>query len=223
MSRFVMLIALALGAGLASPACAQSGVDLVKQAVAAQGGATAITAAKTTIIKGEAKHWDPGQSYSPTGEARLLGDGTYTQTVDNGKRMSRVDWDRNMKYPRVAHLKYSEVTGQTFGVAIDEKGALKQMSNVRLATHLRERDRASPRLLVRALDNPDSISALSDQSCAGQTLPAVSIKSRSHSYIVCFDRATHLPVVVRTRDGDSVYGNSNLRPGPVGLEERAGR
>ena len=209
MSRFVMLIALALGAGLASPAGAQSGVDLVKQAVAAQGGATAITAAKTTIIKGEAKHWDPGQSYSPTGEARLLGDGTYTQTVDNGKRMSRVDWDRNMKYPRVAHLKYSEVTGQTFGVAIDEKGALKQMSNVRLATHLRERDRASPRFLVRALDNPDSISALPDQSCVGQTLPAVSIKSRSHSYIVCFDRATRLPVVVRTRDGDSVYGDSN--------------
>ena len=65
-------VALAFGAALAPPAAAQSGVDLVKQAIAAQGGAAAVSAAKTTIIKGEAKHWEPGQSYSPTGEAKFL-------------------------------------------------------------------------------------------------------------------------------------------------------
>ena len=70
----VPTVALVLGAALASPAAAQSGVDLVKQAVAAQGGAAAIGSAKTTIIKGEAKHWEPGQSYSPTGEAKFLGE-----------------------------------------------------------------------------------------------------------------------------------------------------
>jgi len=68
--------------------------DLVRQSVAAQGGAAALSSAKTTIIKGEAKHWEPGQSYSPTGEARFLGDSTYTQTVDNATRTARVDWDR---------------------------------------------------------------------------------------------------------------------------------
>src|SRR5947209_7704080 len=78
---FVPSIALVFGAALAQPAAAQSGVDLVKQAVAAQGGAAALGAAKTTVIKGEAKHWEPGQSYSPTGEARFLGDATYTQSV----------------------------------------------------------------------------------------------------------------------------------------------
>ena len=60
-------VALAFGAALGQPAAAQSGVDLVKQAVEAQGGAAALNAAKTTVIKGEAKHWEPGQSYSPTG------------------------------------------------------------------------------------------------------------------------------------------------------------
>jgi glyoxylase-like metal-dependent hydrolase (beta-lactamase superfamily II) len=205
----VPAVALVFGVALAGPASAQSGVDLVKQSVAAQGGAAALMAAKTTVIKGEAKHWEPGQSYSAAGESRFLGDSTYTQTVDNDKRMARFDWDRDMKYPAVERAKFSEITGQTFGVVIDDKGEQKRMSNIRLATHLRERDRASPRLLVRALENPTSIAALPDQSCAGQTQPAVSIKSRNHSYIVCFDRASHLPTVVRTRDADAVYGDSN--------------
>jgi glyoxylase-like metal-dependent hydrolase (beta-lactamase superfamily II) len=205
----VPTIALAFGAVLSSPAAAQSGVDLVKQSVAAQGGAAALSAAKTTIIKGEAKHWEPGQSYAATGEPKFLGDSTYTQTVDNERRTVRIDWDRDMKYPAVERLKFSEITSATSGVVIDDKGAQKAMSNIRLASHLRERDRASPRLLVRALEEPQSISALPDQSCAGRTLPAVSIKARNHIYIVCFDRATHLPVLVRTRDVDSVYGDSN--------------
>ncbi len=67
----VPLFALAIGS---APAAAQSGVDLVRQAVEAQGGAAALGAAKTAIIKGEARHWEPGQSFSATGETRFLGD-----------------------------------------------------------------------------------------------------------------------------------------------------
>jgi hypothetical protein len=67
----VPTVAFVFGAALAQPAAAQSGADLVRQSVAAQGGAPALSSAKTTIIKGEAKHWEPGQSYSPTGEARF--------------------------------------------------------------------------------------------------------------------------------------------------------
>src|ERR1700704_4777171 len=200
---------LVLGAALAQPAAAQSGVDLVKQAVAAQGGGAAIGAPKTTIIKGEAKHWEPGQSYSPTGEARFLGDATYTQTVDNAARTARIDWDRDMKYPAVERLKYSEITTPTFGVLIDDKGVQQPMLGIRLAAHLRERERASPRLLVRALEAPESISALPDQTIGDRSLPAVSIKTRAGTFSVLFDRTTHLPAAVRTRDVDNVYGDSN--------------
>src|SRR5258707_12136829 len=154
--------ALVLGAALASPAAAQSGVDLVKQAIAAQGGAAAIGSAKTTIIKGEAKHWEPGQSYSPTGEAKFLGDSTYTQTVDNATRTVRIDWDRDMKYPAVERLKFSEITTPNFGVVIDEKGVQTPMPGIRLAAHWRGRERASPRLLAPALGDPPSIAALPD-------------------------------------------------------------
>jgi len=205
----VPTVALLLGAALAQPAAAQSGADLVRQSVAAQGGAAALGSAKTTIIKGEAKHWEPGQSYSPIGEAKFLGDSSYTQTVDNTTRTVRIDWDRDMKYPAVERLKFSEITTPTYGVVIDDKGAQKPMSGIRLAAHLRERDRASPRLLLRALNDPQSITALPDQKIGDRTLPAVSIKSRAGTYTVLFDRTSHLPTAVRTRDADNVYGDSN--------------
>ena len=205
----VPTVTFVFGAALAQPAAAQSGADLVRQSVAAQGGAAALSSAKTTIIKGEAKHWEPGQSYSPTGEARFLGDSTYTQTVDNATRTARVDWDRDMKYPFIERLKYSEITTPTFGVLIDDKGAQRPMSSIRLAAHWRERERASPRLLVRALDAPDSISALPDQKIGDRSLPAVSIKTRAGTFTVLFDRTTHLPAAIRTRDADNVYGDSN--------------
>src|SRR5262245_10060118 len=205
----VSTVALALGAALAQPAAGQSGADLVKQSVAAQGGAAAVSSAKTTIIKGEARHWEPGQSYSPTGEARFLGDSTYTQTVDNASRTVRMDWDRDMKYPAVERLKFSEITSPNFGVVIDDKGVQTPMSGIRLAAHWRERERASPRLLARALEDPQSIAALPDQQIGDRSLPAVSIKTRAGTFMVLFDRATHLPAVIRTRDPDNVYGDSN--------------
>jgi glyoxylase-like metal-dependent hydrolase (beta-lactamase superfamily II) len=205
----VSTVAVALGAALAQPAAAQSGADLVKQSVAAQGGAAAINSPKTTIIKGEAKHWEPGQSYSPTGEAKFLGDSTYTQTVDNTSRTVRIDWDRDMKYPAVERLKFSEITTPNFGVVIDDKGVQTPMSGIRLAAHWRERERASPRLLARALEDPQSIGALPDQQIGDRSLPAVSIKTRAGTFTVLFDRSTHLPAVIRTRDADNVYGDSN--------------
>jgi hypothetical protein len=83
------------------------------------------------------------------------------------------------------------------------------MSSIRLAAHWRERERASPRLLVRALDAADSISALPDQKIGDRSLPAVSIKTGAGTFIVLFDRTTHLPAAIRTRDADNVYGDSN--------------
>src|SRR5262245_66170428 len=99
-------LALAFGAALDQPAAAQSGVDLVKAAVDAQGGAAALGATTTTVLKGEAKHWEPGQAYSATGEARFLGDKTYTHTIEKAKHLSRIDWDRDRTTPADERLNY---------------------------------------------------------------------------------------------------------------------
>lgn len=202
--------ALLLALGHGQPASAQSGpLDLVKQAVEAQGGVDALHALKTLVGKGEAKHWEPGQSNSVNGESRFLGDATVTVAADLTARTLRADWDRDMKYPAVEKLKYSEIIYPTYGAVVDDKGEAKPMSGIRLASHWRELVREAPTLLVRCLESPQSISAIEDQKLGDQTLPAVAYTNGSNKYIIMFDRTTKLPAAVRTRDEDNIWGDSN--------------
>ena len=153
-------VALLFGAMLAAPAiAAESAQELVKQAVAAQGGADALKALKTISIKGEAKFWEPGQAFKPGGEPRFLGDATYTATGDFANHVIRIDWDRDQKYPEAAKLKYSEVMTQKMGYVTDEKGS-QAMSGIRLAAQTREIVRGSPTLMLYASEHPDAVSAM---------------------------------------------------------------
>src|SRR5437879_4420269 len=200
--------ALLAGALAAAPALAQQGTDLVKQAVAAQGGADALRNLKTIAIKADGRHWEPGQSYSPGGEPRFLGDAALSVTWDLAKNSARTEWDRSMKYPAVEQLKYTEVVMPSLGAVTNAKGT-QAMSGIRVAAHLRELDRASPVLLLKALDAPQSVTALGDQRFGEVALPAVAFTDRGTTYTILFDRVTHLPVVVRTRDDDNIHGDSN--------------
>src|SRR5919199_1555453 len=98
--RYALLLsaALCVAVGQAQPASAQAPADLVKQAVDALGGADALRGLKTATVKGEAKHWEPGQSNSVNGESRFLGDSPFTITADIASGIARVDWERDMKY-----------------------------------------------------------------------------------------------------------------------------
>ena len=53
------------------------------------------------------------------------------------------------------------------------------------------------------------MSALKDQPFGEVTQPAVAINDHGTTFTVLFDRVTHLPVAVRTRDDDHVYGDSD--------------
>ena len=200
--------ALLVGAGGLTPVQAQQGIDLVKQAVAAQGGAEALRALKTVGITAQGQHWEPGQSYAPGGEARFLGDTQISITWDLANDAARSVWDRSMKYPAVETIKYTEVVRPNIGMVTNDKGT-QPMSGIRVSTSLRELERASPLLLLRALDAPQSVSALPDQPLGEVTHPAVAITDRGTTFSVLFDRATHLPVAVRKRDDDHVYGDSS--------------
>jgi len=190
---------------------AQSGpADLVKQAVEAQGGADALRAFKTAIIKGEAKHWEPGQSYAPGGEPRFIGDSTFTMSADGVNRTARIDWARDLKYPRANQQKYSEIIHASYGVVVDDKGQAKPMSGIRLVSQLRELGRMTPLLLVRAMDSPQSLAAVEDQKLGEQSFPAVAYTQGGTRYIILFDRTTKLPAAIRTRDDDHIYGDSDF-------------
>jgi glyoxylase-like metal-dependent hydrolase (beta-lactamase superfamily II) len=202
--------ALLMALGQGQPASAQTApLDLVKQAVEAQGGVDALRAVKSVVMKGDAKHWEPGQSNSVNGESRFLGDSKFTMSLNFGGA-SRYDWDRDMKYPAVEKLKYSEIRYDSYGVVIDDKGQMTPMSGIRHATLQREVARGFVWTnLVAALDAPQSVSAIEDQKLGNQTLPAVQLTRGPFKLIVLFDRTTKLPAVFRTRDEDNIWGDSN--------------
>ena len=209
MKNVVTLAAVFLAAAaVAQPASAQSPAELVGQAVAAQGGADALRSLTTLVIKGEAKHWEPGQSVRAGGEARFIGDSTFTVTADIPNQVIRVDWDRDMKYVAVERLQFSEIVHRSYGVVADAQGT-RPMSGIRLASHQREYMRGSPFLLLRAMDNPQAVSAIADQRFGEQSLPAIAFHAGNTRYIVLFDRTSKLPVAVRTRDDDHIYGDSD--------------
>jgi glyoxylase-like metal-dependent hydrolase (beta-lactamase superfamily II) len=206
--------ALVLALSLTQTASAQqqlNPIDLVKLGVEAQGGADALRNIKTLQLKGDQKSWEPGQSHSVNGEARFLGDSAVTTTVDYtaGAPKVRYDWDRDMKYPAVEKLKYSEIRYPTYGALVDDKGEMKPMSGVRMASNVREGGRVSVKLLLNALESPQNVTAIDDQTLGGQKYPSVQFTQGADKYIILFDRNTKLPVAVRTRDEDNIYGDSN--------------
>ena len=204
------LAAVLLAASQMPPAFAQSSPgDLVKQAVAAEGGADALRALKGLAIRGDARFFEPGQSFAAGGEPRFLGDATFTIAWDLAKGVSRTDWDRNQKYPDPPiRLKYTELLTPAFGVVSDERGS-QPMSRIRTAALLRELKRASPRLLLDAMDDPANVLAADPQRLGQQSLPAISFTETGTKFTILFDGGTHLPVAIRTRDDDNINGDSN--------------
>ena len=204
------LAAALLAASQVGGALAQSSPgDLVKQAVAAEGGADALRALKSLSIQGDAKFWEPGQSFAAGGESRFLGDATFTIAWDLTNGVSRTDWDRDQKYPDPPiKLKYTELLLPAFGVVSDERGS-QPMSRIRVAALLRELKRASPRLLLDALDDPSNVLAAEPQRLGQQSLPAISFTETGTKFTILFDGQTHLPAAIRTRDDDNINGDSN--------------
>jgi glyoxylase-like metal-dependent hydrolase (beta-lactamase superfamily II) len=211
--KHVHLLAAAVlfGATASLPAAAQAAKPetLVRQAVSAMGGEAALRGLKSLTIKAEAKHWEPEQSDVVDGTPRLLGESVLTIAIDIEKATARTDHDHVMRYPFPGSEKYSDVVTPGFGAVIDDKGE-RPMSPTRLAFQLRELERGSPLLMLKALDAPRSLAALPDQKFAGQALPAIAFTDGATRFIILFDRKTHLPEVVRTLEDDDIHGDGNF-------------
>jgi hypothetical protein len=211
MKRMLCIAALLLTACQDPSTTAQGGAsDLVNQAVEAQGGAEALRRLTRLELKGDARFWEPGQSQAAGGEARELGTATVEVTWDLAKGMARTNWNRDQQYPPPAvKLNYTETVLPTLGFVTDMTGS-KPMSGIRVATHLRELERASPRLLLKAMENPGDVSAAEPQQLGDQTLPAVTYNDAGTTFIILFNPMTHLPAAIRTRDDDNMAGDSNF-------------
>ena len=209
MKRILAIAALLLAACQEQVAEGSAG-NLVSQAVEAQGGAEALRGLTGLEVKGDARFWEPGQSHVPGGEPRLLGTATFETSWDLAKGMARTNWNRDQQYPPPAiKLSYTETVLPTLGFVTNDSGS-QPMSGIRVATHLRELERASPRLLLKAMDNPGNVSASDPQPLGDRSLPAVSYADGGTTFVILFDPMTHLPAAIRTRDDDNIAGDSNF-------------
>lgn len=222
--------------GLPHQAGAQASgpVDLVKQALEAMGGIDAMRGLQGLAVKGTVRHWEPEESYVAGGPPVFTDHSTFTMIWDVKNGMARTDWDRAIQFPAVTHDVYSEIVTPTRGYAdvagtelvinqsdLPPKGQ-QAMSGIRLAAHLRELERSSPVLLLKALDAPQQLTALPDQRLGGGAfdggfggifpavfLPAVAFADGGTTFTILFDRTTHLPAAIRTLDDDALLGDSN--------------
>jgi glyoxylase-like metal-dependent hydrolase (beta-lactamase superfamily II) len=222
--------------GLPHQAGAQASgpVDLVKQALEAMGGIDAMRGLQGLAVKGTVRHWEPEESYVAGGPPVFTDHSTFTMIWDVKNGMARTDWDRAIQFPAVTHDVYSEIVTPTRGYAdvagtelvinqsdLPPKGQ-QAMSGIRLAAHLRELERSSPVLLLKALDAPQQLTALPDQRLGGGAfdggfggifpavfLPAVAFADGGTTFTILFDRTSHLPAAIRTLDDDALLGDSN--------------
>jgi len=213
---------------------ALSPLDLVKQAVEAEGGLDALRNLKRIAIRGEVRHWEPEESFVAGGPPIFTDHSTFAMLWDLENGMARTDWDRAIQFPAVTHDLYSEIVTPTRGYAdvagteliiiqsdLPPKGK-QAMSGIRVAAHLRELERSSPTLLLKALGSPQHLRALPDQTLGGGvyqggfggffpavSLPAVAFTDGATTFTILFDRTTHLPAAIRTLDDDAILGDSN--------------
>ena len=206
----ILSLTLALVVGIAVQSAAAQSIapsQRVKDAIAAMGGADALRNLKTLSIKAAAKHWEPEQSYLPGGPARPLGASTLNIAWDLGQGMARTDHEHRMDYPFPGNETYSDVVTPSWGAVINDKGEDRAMAPNRLAFELREQERASPALLLKALDQPQNVSAVPDQKLGGKRYPAIALKDGGTEFFVLFDRKTKLPAAIRTVEDDVIHGD----------------
>ncbi len=208
--RLVVLAGVLVLVGVRAPpsAWAQTGYpDLVAAAIEAQGGEQAMRSLNSLLIQGGAKHWEPEEAFATGGTPRFLGDSTFSLDWQLALGWARIDWERSMQYPAIQKLQFSEVLTPRYGFVEDADGT-RPMSPARLAVQLRELTRASPTLLLRALDNPNKVAFEGGVRVGQGMLPAVSLKDGRTTFLIMFDRATRLPAIIRTSDDDRIRGDS---------------
>ena len=180
------------------------------------------------IVKGTVQAWDPGESESVADPYKPgWGTSTYTESYDRSRDLYRIEWVRPRanggmrEYTEIFTPEYS-ASGEQMGgyvVGIDVNGAqpmravmiqgkpAHQMSGKRLTAELRELERFT--VLLDMHEHPERVSEIADQRANGKTYKAAQYRADHGTFIVLFDPATHLPAVVRTRDWEVHYGDTD--------------
>jgi len=111
--------------------------------------------------------------------------------------------------PPAANIKYTEEITPSYGFVIAANGTPTAASGMRLASQLREFERASPALLLKAMDDSKNLASAGTQKLGKASLPAVTYMDGGTKFTILFDPKTHLPAAIRTLDDDNIFGDAN--------------
>ena len=182
----------------------------------------------TLIVKGSVQAWDPGESESVADPYKPdWGTSTYTESYDRSRELYRFEWVRPRagggmrEYTEIFTPEYSTSGEQTGGyvMGVDVNGAqparavmvqgkpAHQMSGKRLTAELRELERFT--VLFDMHEHPERVSEIADQRAGGKTYKAAQFRADHGTFIILFDPATHLPAVIRSRDWEVHYGDTD--------------
>jgi glyoxylase-like metal-dependent hydrolase (beta-lactamase superfamily II) len=214
-TSFAVVAAMGGMAG-AAPTTPQS---LPEGAYQAMGGEK-LAAVKTLTVDETLQQWDPGESKSVDDPLSPdWGKATLHETWDFSRGLAHTDWSRPKATPGMRTYSETITPDGGYVVGIDGNGAVTKraitvggqsehtMSGIRLAATLREQER---NMVVMGMhEHPDRLSAFPAQTAGGKKYPAVQYRGDYGTFIVMFDPGTHLPAVIRTRDFDQYYGDSN--------------
>jgi len=192
---------------------------LAEAAFQAMGG-DKLAGLKALSLDATLQQWDPGESESVSDPLKPdWGKATLHVTRDLEHGLVHNVWARPKASPGLRMYSETITPDAGYVTGIDEKGGVTKramvvngqsehtMSSVRLATLLREQERTA--VIMEMHRHPDRISGYPTQTVGGKTYPAAQYRGDYGTFIVMFDPATHLPAVVRTRDFDQYYGDSN--------------
>src|SRR5262245_14883829 len=75
----------------------QGSAGLITAAVTALGGEQAMRGLNSLLIEGNAKHWEPEESFVAGAAPRFLGDSSFTLSWQLALGWARFDWIRSMQ------------------------------------------------------------------------------------------------------------------------------
>lgn len=143
-------------------------------------------------VEGTARYWEPQQSVVAGGEPRSIGEATFTLVQNLRDGWSQIDWKRKTDYPFRRVYEFHEV--------ITERGGVLVGSDVGMRRRTPARIRCRP-----------TTSRPAKRELASLSPGSIGLKAISGIFELTSDPKTSLPTRLRSRDFDTIEGDSNCR------------
>jgi glyoxylase-like metal-dependent hydrolase (beta-lactamase superfamily II) len=207
-SAFLSTVLVVMAVGVAPLYAQATPKALLEEAAKAMGGTQALRSLNNQVVQSEGKQFEPAQAQRPGGPTRHAANFRSTLTRDLTQPRLRLEWDAQTYYPREAALKYVEVIDGSAGLLL-EGGKPVRLHPARLATRLREENRATVKIVAVALGQK-SLRRLADAGLDGKQHQVLAFKEGGDEFRIYLDGKTKLPAQVEILEDDPLEGDTRF-------------